>query len=1276
MRKVTDFIIEKRNYVLTIFIILSVVCLYLSTKVHINYDLTEYLPSTSETRIGMDIMNDEFPELDTSALNVMFKDLSTEDKNKIKDELENIEGVSAVTYDDSDKYNKDEYTLYEITVDGADDSKNAANVYKSVKDNYKDYEVYTSGEVATRNAPVLNIAVIALAIFCAMIILIIMCDSYVEPFLFLFVIGLAVFLNKGTNIIFSSVSNITTSICAILQMALSMDYSIMLMNRYTQEKEHTKNKEEAMKNALYHSFGSISSSSVTTIVGLLALVFMSFTIGRDLGIVLAKGVIFSLISIFLALPALILMFDSLIEKTQKKHFSMRLDWLGNFSFGIRHMAIFLFIIIFALSYFLKGNLQYEFTSKEQDDIARVFKENNQIALIYPSNEEDYVGAYCRSLEGTEKIDQILCYGNTINEPLKYDELKNKFSDLGQDVDIDDYVLKLIYFNYYNKQETTMTFNDLVTFIENKVYPNAELSKEITPELRQNITKLKNFTSIGALNKKRTSSEIASILGVSKDQVDQLFILYNATNPNTKITLPELANFINNYVLKNDTYKAYISEDQKALLKEAKPFLSKNNITTKKNSSEIANMFELSKDDVDKLFMYYESLQDINEKLTINEFVNFTLDKVYTNPEYQALFTDDTAASLKLLKVLSNKEIINTKMDAEGLTKIFDLSKADINSILDLKNVTINGYTPAEIKEILTKYKDIIEEKTGLDVDKLLAKLEEALKNAEITDEEVVTIKKIASIFGIPEEKVDEVIGLIKNKEIYLTPYEFVNLILENKDNAILSKILDEKTLKTLNLAKNIMDSTNNGTKYNYSEMAKLIGTDEAMVKQIYTLYHVMNTNTTITPMEFAKFLLNHQNDEMLKGSFDNNSLSKLTLVNTVMDSVYNNTKYGYSDMANLINASKDDLKLLYSLYEVQNGKKVTLSLDTFVNYLLDNVVNDSKYASMFTDDMKSQLNTVRAIMESVKKNTKFNLTEMLALINPLADNIDKNTMDLLFIYYGSVNHYNEDWTLTVEEFVRYINDDILTDSRFDDFIDNEMRTKVSDAKTTIGDAKELLVGKNYNRAIFNTTLEAEGEETYNFITAVKDHMSGKNAYVIGDSPMALEMSKSFDGEMNLITVLTMIFIFVVVAVTFKSILIPIILVLLIQCAVYITMDTLTFAGGSVYFIALLIVQSILMGATIDYAILYTSYYLESRITMDIKEALINSYNKSIHTILTSASILIIVTLIVGKFASHIAAMICKTISIGTLCSMLLMLIILPSMLACADKLIIKNKKVN
>ena len=174
--------------------------------------------------------------------------------------------------------------------------------------------------------------------------------------------------------------------------------------------------------------------------------------------------------------------------------------------------------------------------------------------------------------------------------------------------------------------------------------------------------------------------------------------------------------------------------------------------------------------------------------------------------------------------------------------------------------------------------------------------------------------------------------------------------------------------------------------------------------------------------------------------------------------------------------------------------------------------------------------------------------------------------------------------------------------------------------------------------------------------------------------MAYEMSGTFDGELNFMTVITMIAIFVVVAITFKSVIIPIILVITIQCAVYLIMGILSFTGENVYFIAILIVQSILMGATIDYAILYTSYYLEHRKSKGIKESIIDSYNKSIHTILTSSSILIIVTLIIANFASAIAAKICKTISEGTLCSTILILTLLPAVLAFWDKFIIRKRK--
>ena len=134
-----------------------------------------------------------------------------------------------------------------------------------------------------------------------------------------------------------------------------------------------------MKKALYNAFKSISSSSVTTIVGLMALVFMSFKIGRDLGFVLAKGVLFRLICIFFVLPALILMFDKLIEKTKKKSPNIKLDKVGKISFKLRYIAVPVFIIVFIVSFLQRGNLGILYTDSESDNISEVFKENNQIA---------------------------------------------------------------------------------------------------------------------------------------------------------------------------------------------------------------------------------------------------------------------------------------------------------------------------------------------------------------------------------------------------------------------------------------------------------------------------------------------------------------------------------------------------------------------------------------------------------------------------------------------------------------------------------------------------------------------------------------------------------------------------------------------------------------------------------------------------------------------------------------------------------------------------------
>lgn len=506
-----------------------------------------------------------------------------------------------------------------------------------------------------------------------------------------------------------------------------------------------------------------------------------------------------------------------------------------------------------------------------------------------------------------------------------------------------------------------------------------------------------------------------------------------------------------------------------------------------------------------------------------------------------------------------------------------------------------------------------------------------------------------------------------------TPYQFVKFIIDNSSNEQISNNISKESLATIQNLYKIMNSAKNNKTYAYSDLSDIIGINEDLTKTIYVLYSSKTTKFMLTPTDFAKFILQHKDDEQLRGNINKNTIDDLKLVNTVMESILNNKKYSANEISNLLGLNKDDVSLLYSLYSAKHvNTNMNASLKDFIDFILNDVLTNEKYSSKFNDDQILKLNTINGIMNSIINDTKYSPGEIFTIISKLTDNIDQNTIDILYIYYGSEKYYQEDWSITIEQFINYLNDNILPDTKFDDFIEDDMRNKILDAKKTIQENKDLLVGNKYSRVVINTKFDLESDETYEFIQKIYDNLNGTEAYIIGDSPMSYEMSKSFEGEFNYISILTMIFIFIVVAITFKSFVTPIILVSIIQCAVYMTMGILGMLGENVYFIALLIVQSILMGATIDYAILYTSYYIESRAKLNVKDSVKNAYNKSIHTILTSSSILIIATFLLGKYASAIAAKICKTLSEGVLCSTILILIILPATIALLDKFVMKK----
>jgi len=331
MKRVADFIVDKRKYVMILYLAILVISAVGMLHVNVNYDMSKYLPGDSFTKLGMEKMSGEYGDL--ASITVMFDDLDEKEQIKIKEDLASVPNVKSVVYQqDDESCQKDGHSKYMVAVSAGTYSNEAREVLEEIKNRYQDYEIAVSGAVVDNDLLIKTLAgeIPVIAIIVVVIIfaiLFLLCDSWIEPFLYMGCIGVAILINMGTNALLPSVSFMTFAVGALLQLGLSMDYSIMLMNRYNQEKLDDPNPTAATKKALLHAFGAITSSSITTIVGLLVLVFMSFKIGQDMGVVLAKGVFISLICIFTILPGLVIMFDKLIMKTHKKSLNFKMDFI-------------------------------------------------------------------------------------------------------------------------------------------------------------------------------------------------------------------------------------------------------------------------------------------------------------------------------------------------------------------------------------------------------------------------------------------------------------------------------------------------------------------------------------------------------------------------------------------------------------------------------------------------------------------------------------------------------------------------------------------------------------------------------------------------------------------------------------------------------------------------------------------------------------------------------------------------------------------------------------
>ena len=660
MKRLTGFIVNKRNIIFSAMLILTAVCAFLIPKVSVNSDMTKYLPDDSSMKQGISLMEKEFPTAgEAYTIRVMFKRLDSEKKTEFKDALAAIENVDSVTYDmTGSDYNSGEYTLYILNTKYGYDTEEEAAVERQVKEKFSDYEVTVKND--DTSAPDIPLSVYLAAFGIILVVLLISCGSYFEPILFLVTIGIAVVLNLGTNFFLGEISDVSFGIAAVLQLALSMDYSIILMNRYRQELKKTDDRKEAMETALRAAFSSITGSAVTTIVGLLVLVFMSFKIGADIGIVLAKGVAFSMLCVFTVLPALILLSHKLIEKTEKKERAKKARKnglsavLGGFSYRFRSVIAILFVVLFIATGYLQSGTKTVYTLSEKDTIADIFPKANTFVLLYDNTDEDNIADIVSALEEKDGVKTVVSYPTTIGKQCTVKEMSNMLTEMSGDLQVDEKLLNLVYYHYHTDGKTEpMTLSAFIGFLSDTAATDPMFSDYIDQASAEQLARLKPLTEKSTLTVPMTSAALAQTLGMDAEQVIQLFMLRYGTEytPDKTMSPYEFVSFLTDNVLPKPEYAVMFDDGTKTKLYQTKAIadavVSGKEFTVKEMVEFVGKISNKFNDNtVELLYLYSASLKQGNDRSTMSpETLVKHIEKLASEPLLSTLLTNEQKAGI-------------------------------------------------------------------------------------------------------------------------------------------------------------------------------------------------------------------------------------------------------------------------------------------------------------------------------------------------------------------------------------------------------------------------------------------------------------------------------------------------------------------------------------------------------------------------------------------------------------------------------------------------------
>jgi len=423
MEKLAAFIVDRRSVVFLVFVAAAIFCAVSRAWVQVNDDLTAYLPDTTETRQGLELMEREFTTFGTAQ--VMVENVTYDQAEALCARIEEIEGVKSVDFDHSDKHYAAAAALFSVTFDGVENDEVSVKALAEIRRELGGYDLYVDSNVGNPLKAIIDremLVVDLIAVVIIILVLLLTSKTYAEILVLLITFGAAALLNMGTNYMMGEISFVTNSIAIVLQLALAIDYAIILCHRYMEEHEQRPAREAAIS-ALAKAIPEISASSLTTISGLLALCFMKYQLGRDMGTVLIKAILLSLCSVFLLMPGLLVVFSKWIDKTHHRNFVPKINFLGKAVYATRFLMPVLFLGVFIAAMVFSNRVNYVYSqysvssirqNEEQIAAARIqgiFGKTNQMALLVPAGENDKEAALIADIEELSRVEKVTGLAN-------------------------------------------------------------------------------------------------------------------------------------------------------------------------------------------------------------------------------------------------------------------------------------------------------------------------------------------------------------------------------------------------------------------------------------------------------------------------------------------------------------------------------------------------------------------------------------------------------------------------------------------------------------------------------------------------------------------------------------------------------------------------------------------------------------------------------------------------------------------------------------------------